>query len=335
MSPSIEPGLCAFGAQVLLTHLSALEAEMEGVRTAGADIEHIHRMRVATRRLRAALPLFLACLPEKKAAAWEGEIRRITRALGAARDADVQIDVLMDYARKVEAPAHKPGIARLQLRLNQYRSTLQPMVVRALDRFARTGVLAAMTAELSETAAGPAGTPHPQALYLHARDSVLPRLDEFLAFDAIVARPEQVEELHAMRIAAKRLRYTLETFAPLYANGLKPWLPSIRDHQEALGNIHDCDVWSVFLPEFLEQEEKRVLAFYGYKRPYYRLLPGIQAFLANRQERRARLYTTFVAEWEKQQRKRLWQGLVETVQMPVFRVNSLYPPSLPLEPGSE
>ena len=61
MSPIPDAGLCLYGSQVLLNHLTALESEMEGVRTAGADIEHIHRMRVATRRLRATLPLFSAC----------------------------------------------------------------------------------------------------------------------------------------------------------------------------------------------------------------------------------------------------------------------------------
>lgn len=327
MSPAADPGLCAFGAQILVTHLGALEAEMEGVRTAGADIEHIHRMRVATRRLRATLPLFAGCLAEKKLATWEGEIRRITRALGAARDADVQIEALEKYAQADQDPTHRPGLARLLLRLRQVRDTLQPAVVKALDRFDASGTLAGMRAQLVDLAAQTSGPPYSQALYLHARDSIQPRLEEFLAYDEIVPQPERVTELHAMRIAAKRLRYTLEAFSPLYANGLKPWLPGVRDHQETLGAIHDCDVWSAFLPEFLEQEMKRVLAFYGYNRPYYRLLPGIRAFLADRQASRERLYRGFVPEWQKQQRKMMWQGLTGTIQMPIFRTVGLYPPT--------
>jgi CHAD domain-containing protein len=327
MSPQADIGLCVYGAQVLINHLGALEGEMEGVRTAGADIEHIHRMRVATRRLRAALPLFSACLPEKKLTAWEKEIRGITRALGAARDADVQIEALDKFAQTLAQPKLKPGLDRLLLRLRQYRTTLQPVVVKALDRFDSSSTLAGMRAELSGPAAQQAGPPFSQALYLHARDSILPRLDEFLAYDSIVAQVERVTELHAMRIAAKRLRYTLEAFSPLYANGLKPWLPSIRDHQETLGSIHDCDVWTTFLPEFREQELKRVLAFYGYNRPYYRLLPGLDAFFHDRADSRAQLYRGFVPEWEKQQKKRFWQGLVNIIQMPVFRAAGLFPPT--------
>jgi CHAD domain-containing protein len=327
MTPAPDPGLCVYGAQVLLTHLTALEAEMDGVRTAGADIEHIHRMRVATRRLRAAIPLFSACLPQKKLNTWEKEIRLITRALGAARDADVQIEALAKYAQVVTDPSHKPGLARLYLRLRQHRETLQAPVVKALDRFDASSTLPGMRAQLSDLAVKQAGPPYAQALYLHARDSIQPRLDEYLAYDAIVPQPERVAELHAMRIAAKRLRYTLEAFSPLYANGLKPWLPTVRDHQETLGSIHDCDVWTTFLPEFLDQEMKRILAFYGYNRPYYRLLPGIQAFIENRRDERARLYNAFVPEWEKQQKKHLWQGLVNIIQMPVFRTVGLYPPA--------
>ena len=56
---------CIFGVQRLLPLLDAFSKEIDGVRTA-QDIEHIHRMRVASRRLRAALPLFASCFPEKK-----------------------------------------------------------------------------------------------------------------------------------------------------------------------------------------------------------------------------------------------------------------------------
>ncbi len=333
MSRRTDSSLCIFGAQVLINHLAALESETDGVRTAGADIEHIHRMRVATRRLRAAMPLFSGCLPVKKYAAWEKGIRSITRALGAARDADVQIEALDKFAQGLTQPEQKPGLARLLLRLRQQRAGLQPKVVKALDRFDGSGVLVSMRDVLAGRAEKQAGPPFSQELYLHARDSILPRLDEYLAYDSIVAQVERVTELHAMRIAAKRLRYTLETFSPLFANGLKPWLPAIREQQDTLGSIHDCDVWTSFLPDFLEEEFQRVMDFYGYNRPFYRLQPGIQAFILDRQTARDRLYRGFVPDWEKQQKRRFWQGLVSTLEMPLFRAGGLYPPTEP--PGED
>jgi hypothetical protein len=55
---------CIFGVQQILPLLDAFLQEIEGVRST-EDIEHIHRMRVASRRLRAALPLFESCFPPK------------------------------------------------------------------------------------------------------------------------------------------------------------------------------------------------------------------------------------------------------------------------------
>ena len=94
--------LCRYGAGYLLRQLAAARAEMPGVR-GRADIEHIHRMRVATRRFRSAVPLFSLCLPEKRVRRWRRELRRTAEALGEARDADVQIAYLheyLDWARK-------------------------------------------------------------------------------------------------------------------------------------------------------------------------------------------------------------------------------------------
>ena len=108
---------CIFGVQRLLPLLEAFSKEIDGVKKA-QDIEHIHRMRVASRRLRAALPLFASCFPEKKYQLWMGEIQRITRALGEARDTDVQIAFLTKLVKKRQARMHAddPGIA-LSIRL--------------------------------------------------------------------------------------------------------------------------------------------------------------------------------------------------------------------------
>ena len=101
---------CIFGVQRLLPLLDAFSKEIDGVRTA-QDIEHIHRMRVASRRLRAALPLFASCFPEKKYLQWMEEIRKVARALGEARDTDVQIAFLTKLIKKRQARMHEmtPG----------------------------------------------------------------------------------------------------------------------------------------------------------------------------------------------------------------------------------
>jgi len=84
-NPASGTGLCWYGMQKLPQLLEAVTREIGGVEEA-QDIEYIHRMRVASRRLRAALPLFSSCFPAKHYGKWMQELTNITRALGEARE---------------------------------------------------------------------------------------------------------------------------------------------------------------------------------------------------------------------------------------------------------
>src|SRR5512136_1320606 len=105
-----EPGQvraeCSFGVQRLLPLLDAFSKEIEGVES-GQDIEYIHRMRAASRRLRAALPLFFSCIPEKKYRVWMLEVQKITLALVEARDTDVQIAFNQKMIKNCRRPFDK------------------------------------------------------------------------------------------------------------------------------------------------------------------------------------------------------------------------------------
>src|SRR5512136_2530135 len=122
-----------FGLEALQERLPALAQEIEGVRAA-EDIEDVHRMRVASRRVRNALALFGDDLPKKHYDRWRVDLRRITRALGAARDTDVQIAWVEDFSNRTEDPELRVGIERLLLRLRQQRARLQVKVVKTLNR---------------------------------------------------------------------------------------------------------------------------------------------------------------------------------------------------------
>jgi hypothetical protein len=68
------------------------------------------------------------------------------------------------------------------------------------------------------------------------------RLDELVSFTPRVLDPDEVEALHDMRIAAKRLRYILELFAPRLGPEAARAAKSAKKLQDLLGEIHDCDV---------------------------------------------------------------------------------------------
>ena len=69
------------------------------------------------------------------------------------------------------------------------------------------------------------------------------RLSTLLSYEPWVLHPEAVAEHHATRIAAKKLRYTMEIYGSIYRNNLEKPLARVKKMQEILGDIHDCDVW--------------------------------------------------------------------------------------------
>jgi hypothetical protein len=73
------------------------------------------------------------------------------------------------------------------------------------------------------------------------RRVILVRLDELYGFIPAALDPDEVEYLHDMRIAAKRLRYLLELSEPLFGKAAKRGAKVAKDLQGLLGDIHDCD----------------------------------------------------------------------------------------------
>lgn len=320
--------ICLFGAVPLVQNARAVRNESEGVREA-VDIEAIHRIRVASRRLRTALQLFKECLPAKRANQWNKQMRSLTKALGRARDIDVQYELVTAIKKILPEPKFKPGIHRILLRINQTRQKIQAEVEETVDRLEKSKVLDQIETRfqpLIEVAAGKDQLS--PALYQLACERINQRLNEFLAYEVYIRRTEYKEELHAMRIAAKRLRYTMEIFARLYPDDLKEPLQAARKTQQIIGEIHDCDVWIDFLPQFYEEEQKRMQKFYGHTRPLHRLLPGLEYFKSERQKRRDRLYAQFLSNWRRWNQKEVWIDLRESILMaiPVSK-----PPSMAID----
>jgi len=130
---------------------------------------------------------------------------------------------------------------------------------------------------------------------------LLVRLQEMREFELHVRDPENVAELHNMRIAAKRLRYTLEIFASTLGEDAYPLLKTVTDIQERLGDIHDADVLMDLLEATVEKEterEKRLCLKKNSGPPEQVAAVGLVALLARKREERERLYHEFVAFWD-------------------------------------
>ena len=306
-----------FGARYMLTQVEALQAEIQGALT-GEDIEHVHQMRVASRRLRNGLNLFKGFLSKKQAKAWQKEVRVITKALGQARDLDIQIDLLNRCLAETLEDRYKPGYNRLLLRLKQQRSLAQEEVKQTLINLQGAETLDRMAAALTKLTAGSEGlylyTP---SLYQQAFEAIISNLDEFLSYEGFIHNPENIAQLHAMRIAGKHLRYTLEIFAPIYGHALDPHIRAMKNIQDLLGEIHDNDVWISWLPEFIALEEARIEDYFGNRGPLKRLLPGLHYFMEDRQRVREGGYQVFLSIWETLKYEHAWQVMREIIKAPM------------------
>ncbi len=96
-----------------------------------SDIERVHSMRVATRRLRAAIEIFRPCFPKAEGRRTLNEIKALADALGERRDRDVAVDALESFAAAMPAP-DRPGIRSLADRFRaeqlQANEELMPFV---------------------------------------------------------------------------------------------------------------------------------------------------------------------------------------------------------------
>jgi len=104
-------------AKVVAVRGEELAAEAQGVLDTG-DIERVHDMRVATRRLRAALEIFETCFPARSHAQALDEVKRLADALGERRDRDVAIAALHGFNDQMAAPDRR-GVTSL---IEQFRA---------------------------------------------------------------------------------------------------------------------------------------------------------------------------------------------------------------------
>ena len=141
----------------------------------------------------------------------------------------------------------------------------------------------------------------PDAPFGETVDRILAvRMKELDSFADAAQAAENVEELHDMRIAAKRVRYVLELGEPVLP-GAKARGKAAKQLQDLLGEIHDCDE---LLP-LVRRHAKRLrtedaqAAGAGEPLPNRRKYRGLEALRAHTVARRAALHADFVSAWPK------------------------------------
>jgi CHAD domain-containing protein len=127
------------------------------VAIAGEDIEGVHDVRVASRRLRAAMDVAVGCFPDDWYRPLHSLAKEITGALGEVRDRDVLLEHLSKQ-RDAAAPGERPGIDRLVVRVSRERDAAREKMLEFLANLEERDV-AGETAKRFGPAAGPPKDP--------------------------------------------------------------------------------------------------------------------------------------------------------------------------------
>jgi CHAD domain-containing protein len=312
----MNPACKLLAADYIGRQVKQLRRQLAGARKAD-DIEYVHRARVAARRLRTALKLFAEGFPPAAVRRWRKSIRRVARALGEARDRDVQIEFLYELLCRMDNKEHLPGVIGVLVALQRRRRRKQQSVVKGVARFQREGTLGELRQalrKLARSAAAAKTRPAPSAksMTLFGR-RIRRRLKKMLDHEDSLNNSDQCERHHAMRIAVKRLRYALEICRPLYAGRLEPMVEAAKRAQTLLGEVHDCDVWLDELQAIVAGAAGRLMPTLGGALRRRAWLPGVEMLREDRAEHRRRTFAELAEFWAELRRRRLWDKLQNLV----------------------
>jgi adenylate cyclase len=243
--------------QIALACLDHLQQNHPGA-IGCTDPEYIHQMRIATRRLRAAVRLFAPLLPNGFTDLLLSPLQDLMAVLGRARDLDV---LLAEIAAPVlQALPNEPRLAALVGIITERRFTARQEALTFMSSARYGSIVLHALATLNDDAIEIIGADETTALQggraknalcavadggtattlLAFADNRLRRLRKKVLALAARARVSDPPSLHALRIGIKRLRYALEFFAPLAsAKAMRRMLAHLTHLQDTLGQIND------------------------------------------------------------------------------------------------
>ncbi len=229
--------------QVFRTQAAELRRHEKAARR-GRDPEAVHQMRVATRRLRAACRALEGhvVIPADD----RDRLRWLARRLGAVRDLDVILELLAGERLPPTARAERARLTRLIRKLRARRRKAHRRLARALARPRYRRLLAG----LDDTAKAPRLAGVEEAVAARVLAEVGERLAGVIAHAPGMTVPvPDAQQLHALRIDFKRLRYALELHAATYGFSYDAERRLAREMQDVLGEIHDRDLLLAWMAE--------------------------------------------------------------------------------------
>ncbi|MBM4267128.1 MAG: CHAD domain-containing protein [Deltaproteobacteria bacterium] len=239
----------------------------------GRDPEGVHDMRVASRRLRAALAVFEPWLEGDRVRESRRALRTVTRALGSVRELDVMRIRLAKLGERA-SPERRIALEVVDSRVAKQRLRARARMMR---KFASVDLdhldtrLCALTGSTPDWAPSDGNGDVPEPRADAAYDEPIVNLLHALA-PGVVEAARQITEsplpdelgtaesataLHEVRIRAKKLRYQLEIVAPHLRRRGAQLVDTLKDLQDRLGDYHDDSVLEAALQESVERQTAR------------------------------------------------------------------------------
>lgn len=202
------------------------------------DVTAVHQARVATRRLREALPVVSTGPSVRKL---ERVVRRLTQSLGPVRELDVALQMLDEFAAARDVP--RAGVACLQQVVRDERRRMHADMLHAVGRcnvqkLTRKAVSAAKKRD--EQGTGPR-LRDPERLAA-ARARAARRAERLRATIENAAGIYLPDRLHDVRVAVKKLRYAMEIARELSGSRATARILTLKNAQDLLGRMHDLEV---------------------------------------------------------------------------------------------
>lgn len=312
---SPEDSIAEAGRKTLRYHYEQMLKNEPGT-ISGEDIEALHDMRVATRRMRAAFDVFGFAFRRRTIKPILKGLRKTGRVLGRVRDLDVFIEKARRYMEKLPPTDQRGMEPLLQVWLDQRQRDRKIMLTylessaylqfkQNFEEFLKVGEAGA--ADLFDAPRLDQGD--------HVRSSnpvrqvapvlVYQCLAAVSHYEGIVPHAT-IPELHALRIEFKRLRYTLEFFQDVLGSEAKWVIGQLKRIQDHLGDLHDAQVAVELLGELLKSWEDRHSHLAFNLRPDPK---SIANYLAYRIEERRQLLFSFPTLWQQFNHKEFRQKL--------------------------
>ncbi len=274
------------GARALHRRLRQVEKLIEpAALRASEDIEHVHKLRVATRRAQAALTIFQNELPPKLRKLANRRLRDIRRAASDARDADVHT-VAFTSRPKPATTDERAALEHVLNRLAQDRADAQQKLLEA-HRTNTAAELKDARKQIEAATLDQSAAAHTAPL---AVGSALAAVE-----DAAAAELSDIELIHDLRKKAKQLRYTLELLHPeLPPEKTDAALADLRAMQDGLGELNDESSIADRLRRYLEEPTENKAT-----------RRGLTAMLARSEAHLAQLCQSCAETWTGPQAKEL------------------------------